>query len=76
VTTVDLVIGEVVLLALIAVASIFLERRYRGRRNAARGSWQRTQERFIDPSTGELTEVWYDPQTGERDYRPAGKPQQ
>jgi fatty acid desaturase len=31
---------------------------------------QRTEELFNDPTTGDLTRVWYDPQTGERRYLP------
>jgi hypothetical protein len=31
---------------------------------------QRTEEVFNDPTTGDLTRVWYDPQTGERRYLP------
>ncbi len=30
--------------------------------------WQRTDERFIDPESGKLTEVWFEPATGERRY--------
>ena len=30
--------------------------------------WQRTEERFVDPSTGEKLEVWFDPASGERAY--------
>jgi hypothetical protein len=29
-----------------------------------------TGERFQDPTTGELIEVWEDPRTGAREYRP------
>lgn len=32
--------------------------------------WQRTGERFVDPETGQLTEVWFDPRDGERHYLP------
>ena len=35
------------------------------------GRWQRTGERFLDPTTYRLTDVYYNPDTGERDYRPA-----
>ena len=49
--------------------SIVLERRgYRPRVDHARGRWQRTGERFVDPSSGRLVEVRYNPDTGERDY--------
>ncbi len=30
--------------------------------------WQRTEERFIDPGSGEPLEVWFHPQSGERAY--------
>jgi hypothetical protein len=32
------------------------------------GSWRATDERFIDPETGRLVTVWYDPATGDRRY--------
>lgn len=31
-------------------------------------SWRSTDERFVDPETGKLVTVWFDPQTGERRY--------
>lgn len=34
--------------------------------------FERTDEVFSDPTTGRLTRVWYDPTTGEREYRPEG----
>ena len=59
-----LVVGGAVL-----AGSIVLERRgYRPRVDRARGHWQRTGERFVDPSSGRLMEVRYNPDTGERDY--------
>jgi hypothetical protein len=59
-----LVVGGAVL-----AGSIVLERRgYRPRMDHARGRWQRTGERFVDPSSGRLVEVRYNPDTGERDY--------
>jgi hypothetical protein len=30
--------------------------------------WVRTEERFVDPSSGETLEVWFDPSSGERAY--------
>lgn len=30
--------------------------------------WELTEERFIDPSTGESLEVWFNPHNGERAY--------
>jgi hypothetical protein len=59
-----LVVGGAVL-----AGSIVLERKgYRPRVDHARGRWQRTGERFVDPSSGRLVEVRYNPDTGERDY--------
>ena len=59
-----LVVGGAVL-----AGSIVLERKgYRPRVDQARGRWQRTGERFVDPSSGRLVEVRYNPDTGERDY--------
>lgn len=55
---------------LILVGAILLERkRYRARVDRTRGSWQSTGERFVDPATGRFMEVFYNPTTGERDYR-------
>lgn len=52
------------------VLSLFFEGRYRGARiEAPPGKWEPTGEKFIDPGTGKLVEVDYDPQTGERNYR-------
>ena len=30
--------------------------------------WRFTGERFLDPPSGEMLEVWYSPRTGERAY--------
>jgi hypothetical protein len=30
--------------------------------------WSFTGERFLDPKSGEMLEVWYSPRTGERAY--------
>jgi hypothetical protein len=32
------------------------------------GDWRFTGERFLDPPSGEMLEVWYSPRTGERAY--------
>jgi hypothetical protein len=44
--------------------------RWRYRSNAARPSaaWQPTGERFEDPETGKILQVFYDPRSGERRY--------
>jgi hypothetical protein len=55
-----------------AAALILFERsRYRSRgRTVAGAGFEPTNERFIDPSTGRETVVYFNPTTGERDYRP------
>lgn len=32
------------------------------------GDWRSTDEKFVDPETGKLVTVWFDPETGERRY--------
>lgn len=55
---------------LIVVSAVLLERkRYRATVDRTQGHWQSTGERFVDPATGQLMEVSYNPTTGERDYR-------
>jgi hypothetical protein len=54
----------------VVVAAVLFER---GRYHPAvtlGGSWQETGERFVDPTTGQLMKVRYNPQTGARDYVP------
>lgn len=60
---VELVIGG----ALLLFAILFEARRYRAKAGAP-GEWQATGERFVDPTSGKLTEVRYNPTTGEREY--------
>jgi hypothetical protein len=36
---------------------------------SAGGAMRPTDERFIDPTTGQRTRVWIDPATGERSYQ-------
>ncbi len=62
---------EMDVLGLLILSSLAFERRYRGRKADGGGDWQATGERFEDPTTGELTEVRYNPATGERAYVPA-----
>lgn len=55
----------------LVVGGILFERSaYRPRIQRQRAGWQPTGERFTDPVSGVLTEVWFNPETGERDYRP------
>jgi membrane protein implicated in regulation of membrane protease activity len=53
--------------ALIIIFTL-IERRYRGKRNATGPQWQKTGERFVDPTSGKLIEVRWNPTTGERAY--------
>ncbi|NGY05672.1 hypothetical protein [Solimonas terrae] len=55
---------------LLLTAGIGYERwRYKAARpDAPDPRWQATGERFVDPESGALTEVWYDPRSGERHY--------
>lgn len=43
-------------------------RRYGANKKPTQGPWEATGERFVDPSSGKLTEVRYNPQTGDREY--------
>ena len=49
---------------------VLFEPHYRSRIARTTTGLQQTGERFVDPATGKLTEVLYDPKTGERVYRP------
>lgn len=49
------------------IGGTIFERRYRPKSSAS-GPWEATGERFVDPTTGKMTEVRYNPQTGERKY--------
>ena len=60
---------ELCLLGIVVLAGVFFEGRYRGFKVSASKKLQVTGERFVDPTTGKLTEVFYDSQTGERVYR-------
>jgi hypothetical protein len=59
---------------LVILAGVLLEQRYRKRVDRSRTTWKATGERFKDPGTGKLVEVFYDPTTGERDYRDVTAP--
>jgi hypothetical protein len=62
------------ILGLLILAGTLLERRYRSRKSAAGPQWQPTVEKFVDPTTGKLTEVRYNAATGERAYVDDGQP--
>ncbi len=67
-------VGWVVLAVVLVgvVAALLGWDRYRASRKRAGGSSssQPTSEVFIDPSSGQRMRVWYNPVTGEREYRP------
>jgi hypothetical protein len=69
VSVVDWVIIAVVVVGI--TAAVFGWDRYRGGRKKASSSsdLQATSEVFTDPDTGKRTRVWYNPATGEREYR-------
>ena len=54
--------------AILLIGILFERWRYRRIEPPISGRWQRTDERFIDPSSGEPVEVMFDPRTGERHY--------
>jgi hypothetical protein len=58
-----LIVGAVVLL------TALLERSYGSLvRRPTEGDWRPTDERFVDPESGKLVTVWFNPSTGERRY--------
>jgi hypothetical protein len=60
---------QALVLGVIVLIGILFERwRYRRIEEPSNGHWQRTDEKFIDPSTGDTVEVMFDPSTGERRY--------
>jgi hypothetical protein len=65
-----------VLVGLVIVAGLALEPRYRRSgvwTATGTASWELTGERFVDDETGEFVEVWYDPASGRREYRPVSR---
>lgn len=67
-------LGPLILGALILIGTVF-EPHYRGSNqpNPPSSAWERTQESFRDPETGEIVEVWYNKDNGERRYILPGK---
>jgi amino acid permease len=64
------VVIYVLIQGVVVIAALMFERgRYRPAATSG-GEWQDTAERFVDPSTGQLMKVRYNPQTGARDYVP------
>jgi hypothetical protein len=66
-------IAPITLLGLILIGLVFENFRYRAlSRHAPGGAFAATGERFIDPESGKLVEVHYDPATGARRYVTVG----
>lgn len=61
-------IGIVVMLGLLLVGLLFERQRYAVAQTPG-GQWQRTGETFFDDESGEQLDVWFNPATGQRDYR-------
>jgi hypothetical protein len=66
------VAGWIVLAVVVVgvLAALFGLDRYRSDRKAVDDSAQPTSEVFTDPASGKPMRVWYNPATGEREYRP------
>ena len=58
------VVGVAILVAI--VMSFFLRRH--GESTVPADGWQRTDEVFVDPTSGRRMRVWVDPRDGERHY--------
>ncbi|HEY7941017.1 MAG TPA: hypothetical protein VID25_03650 [Candidatus Limnocylindrales bacterium] len=57
--------------AVLGLGAAYEHGRYRASvKGSEAGRFQRTDEVFTDPTTGQLTRVWYDQASGRRDYRP------
>jgi hypothetical protein len=54
---------------IVLIGTLFERWRYRRIEEPQNGHWQRTDEQFFDPSTGDPVEVVFDPRTGERRYQ-------
>jgi membrane protein implicated in regulation of membrane protease activity len=62
---------ELAIFGALVLIGTFFERHYRTRHPSDSSQWQSSGERFIDPTTGKLTDVRYNAATGERAYVPA-----
>ena len=58
-------------LAVFFVISLFVRRH--GEAELPAGDWARTDEVFVDPTTGRRMRVWIDPRDGTRHYVPEGQ---
>ena len=53
---------------MLSAGTVFERWRYGKTSHTPPINWQRTGERFLDPHSGQLTDVYYNPATGERRY--------
>jgi hypothetical protein len=64
---------EWVVLAVVVVGVVFALfgwDRYRSGRKSVSNNAEPTSEVFVDPVSGKRMRVWYNPRTGQREYRP------
>jgi hypothetical protein len=66
-------IDLIVIGAIILLGTVFERWRYRQAPPPPGARWERTAERFVDPTTGDTLEVHYDPVSGERRYLREGE---
>jgi len=55
--------------AIFVLGTLFERWRYNNKNASMDADWQATGERFVDPESGKPMEVFYDPRSGERQYR-------
>lgn len=55
--------------SILVLGTLFERWRYNNRNASMEGDWKATGERFVDPVTGKNMEVFYEPRSGERQYR-------
>jgi hypothetical protein len=59
----------VLILGSLVLAGTVFERHYHRNLTTSPGAgWERTEESFKDPSTGQMLDVWYNPNNGQRRY--------
>ena len=55
--------------SILVCVTLLERRRYRKHVDRTQGDWRPSGERFVDPTSQRLVEVFYNRATGERDYR-------
>jgi hypothetical protein len=57
------------ILGAVVIVTVLLEPVYgRATNRPQGGAWRPTDEKFVDPETGKLLTVWFDPASGDRRY--------